>query len=205
MSPISAAPKDKLTELTGEINRLRTAACLDEIAIARCKIEAHKLKIDVPSDGLSILGMIACLEGEYGKMRKFHEDAIRYAPGDPLFLSHYASSLERAGYLEEAFTYAGEAFGKDSSDTIALEILVDCSDMLGLEEDHVYYLEKLKKVAGDKVVRQKIDFREDDPKFLQGMLDCLDKEIETKNNFIRIDDDEFARMLELADDIEAPR
>ncbi|MFA6810900.1 MAG: hypothetical protein WCR47_07575 [Desulfoplanes sp.] len=203
MSPILAVPKDKFAELTQEVNNLQTSGRINEFAIAKFRREAQKLKEKVPSEGLSLLGMIACIEGEYGKMRKLHEGAIENAPGDPLYLSHYASSLERAGYLEEACEYACKAYDEDPANEIALEILVDCSDMLDREEEYLFYLGKLKKLKGDDFTKEKISFPEDDPKLLTKMLCCLKKELEQKDMFVPMSDAKFDKMFELANEIEA--
>jgi tetratricopeptide (TPR) repeat protein len=200
MSPI-AAQKRKFDELIDEINSLRSGDDINEIEVGRCKIEAKKLKQRFPEQAFSALGMIACIEEEYGKMRQYHEKAIAISPGVPLFLSHYAASLGRAAYYDEAYDYAKKALRGDPDDFYALQLLTDVSKILDLQEEHSFYVKEFNKMSDEKY-ESISSFKEDEPEYLSRMLDCFEKECSDRDNLLKADKAEFNEMRRLAKEIE---
>ncbi|MFC1895272.1 hypothetical protein ACFL0Q_01210 [Thermodesulfobacteriota bacterium] len=196
MQPQPVTVFDTLIE---ELNQIRRADTLDQVALARIALQANRLKEENPGHGFSVLGAIECIKNNIEQMHKYHKLSIVYSDTAVVYLN-YASSLLFHDFFEEAFDYAKKAHEKDPAYETALWILAITSEALGLE-DHKEYVNKYQMLTGRKP--REVEFDEDDLTRLKGGVEIAERIIENHPELVRkMDKDLFDLAEDLVNGIE---
>jgi len=144
-------PEPKANRLIKRINRLSLEKTKSPFAIKSIKREATGLIKSDSRRAYMALGMLACLEGEIGEMRDYHENALRIS-SDYSTNFNYATSLSNNGFFQEAQKYALIAHEKEPSDIDCLSLIIKDNVAKGRFREAFDWLEKFKKVFPDKEV-----------------------------------------------------
>lgn len=175
---IAPAPESKAINIIEALNEMAKTGTVDKFALARYKREAEQIKkIGLFKDAFIILGMIACLEGDFEKMHDSHINAIHYAPNDPASYSNYGISLIKAGMLEEAYEYFVKTYKIEPNNidflNDVIEVLFDLTTHDNkYESDLEYYAEYWKNLTGEHHPLY------DDPGTTAKMIDECEEKIE---------------------------
>lgn len=129
------ATKTKENRVRTKIDELSEAGRPGEWEIIRLKKDAEEIKnaIDVAA-GFSLLGLIACIEGDSEEMHRCHKNALHYSPENSLFLADYASSLTNSGLYESAYELFIKSYENDPADTEILDRVILLS-ILTMDKD----------------------------------------------------------------------
>lgn len=104
-----AQPKSNAAELANRLNRLVSSGEQDSLEVKRIAREAEGLIPKDAAKAYQLLGMIASLEGNEGRMRDNFERAHRLNPTDSEIILNYATALALLALDTEARYWTGKA------------------------------------------------------------------------------------------------
>ena len=112
-------------ELINEINRLGRERSPNEMGVARVQKSAERLLESLPSQGHSILGMVAALRMDPVEARRHHEMAVNLAGANRKHeISQFAVSLSKLGLNQEAMQKSAQAVELEPENLTYLRQLV---------------------------------------------------------------------------------
>jgi len=144
----------------------------------------------------TILGMIACLEGNIEEMHSCHKNAMTYSNNENFTMVQYATSLMNSGFFEDAYDYSLKVYKKDYLDMQNLNNLIEITNKLDLEDEFQKYVAEWEKATGE--IHSLISFPEDNDEKLEAMLDKFERLINDHPDLIIKPDPE---IIKLANDL----
>lgn len=197
-------PQSRFSELIDKLEDLREQGGTSrEIEIKRLKRQAEELKSSDPAAGFSLLGMIACLEGDFEEMHRCHRISLQYSNNDAVDLGNYAVSLMSCGQLGDSLQYAKRAHDASQRDLArrveALDLLITITSALDdMEEEFFDYLEAWENLTGKSHPILDFDASDEDEQGLQSILNAFEEDISTKRQkFVKLDHTLFERAENL--------
>lgn len=127
---MSGIPEPLANQLIDRLNVL-TPSDRHSFELKHIKREALKLKQQDAVHAFVVLGMAACLEGNYSEMNDYHRKALAVAPNDFLANFNYAQSLNKSAYFADASKYYEKAFRLESSEPMVLGALINNEALAG--------------------------------------------------------------------------
>jgi len=188
-------PKTKADEIFEKINSMVGTGSANEFELKKFKIEAEKLKeIDIAA-AFTILGMIACVEGDIEEMHSCHKSAIAYSD-ENWVKSQYSISLLNRYLFQEAYIIAKEIYDNDPTLLKNLDTLIKATNSLDLEKEFQKYVAEWKKNTGEN--HSLISFSEDNDDELDKILEHFDDVIDRSPDLIVKPD---PILIDLADEL----
>ncbi len=114
----------KASELVEQINSIRYADEVDDLALRRIDRDAQKLMTADPEGAHTVLGAVAALQGRVDDVRRHHRIALQQSGHSAQASRNYSVSLMDLGEMIEAFEAAREAFQRAPDDGDALRRLI---------------------------------------------------------------------------------
>ncbi|MCF8078871.1 MAG: hypothetical protein K9K88_06275 [Desulfobacterales bacterium] len=185
MGPVPAVSK-RAEQIVDLLNEMKYDDEPNRFELIQFKREANEMKSTNLVGAFTILGMIACLEGNESGMRSSHKNAIAYAEGSDLPLSwsmtQYAVSLLHFNLFEEAYEYSGRAYKIDPTDARNLHLLVSITNELDAEQEFQKFAEEYKSITGRE--HDILMFPEDNEEYAAKSIDCIEKLMADKPNLV---------------------
>jgi len=196
-------PKTEYNDIIANLNFIDEHFDIDDF---RFNLKEYKRKgIDLikkdPETGLTLLGIVSCVEQDLDQMHSYHKSAIEVSGGSFFAISQYGCSLYSAGLLEEAWDFGLKAYNINPTSKEILSFLVKNSYILGKTDYYRKFKEELIHLKFDFIDPD--SFPEDDEKVLSGMIETVDTIMMKRPDLIIEQDPDFEALVdELVDGVD---
>lgn len=198
----NAAPKSKFDGLVDLLNRIKDSEEVDELLLRRIKNDTEKLKKENPMKAFTILGIIACINGQFEESIQCHKNAIAYADDSVWPKYQYAVSLLNLLEFNEAYDILLDLHDQDKSDLLVLTKLIKAAAIVGKEREFNTFCDTWYKLTQKEHPRK--NHLEDDQNRDKETLDLLEVMVTEAPSAIIEPDPDFVKSVdELVKDIEA--
>ncbi|MDM8552613.1 hypothetical protein QUF72_21195 [Desulfobacterales bacterium HSG2] len=141
------APKKKTDNIISKLLKIVDTGLYDIFTLKWCKNEAKKLKKQevLLEEVFTILGIIACIEGNIEKMHSYHRNALGYSGETYFSLYNYTASLMYSSLYQEAYEYALKAFDLEKNEKI-MTMILHTTHLLNKKDEFTEYAQLYKKL-----------------------------------------------------------
>jgi tetratricopeptide (TPR) repeat protein len=150
-------PQPITGEITHQLNAIKDASQLDQMAVQRLKNSIEKVKSVDLAQYYMLYGMYFSLFGDVDSSIEFHEKSIKQLL-HPVMLTNYGFSVKRFGLGQKSFELMRRAFTVDPAEE-NFEVTIGAAINGGIFDDVDEVIEKYSKLHPADKVRERPDVR----------------------------------------------
>jgi len=144
-------PKSIAGDITDQLNAIKDASQLNQMAVQRLKSSIEKVKAVDIAQYYMLYGMLYSLLGDIDKSVEAHEKSIWHA-AHPVMLCNYGFSMKRFGFGQKSFELMLKAFETESDDD-TFEVTIAAAINGGIFDNIDDVVERFSKLYPGKNIR----------------------------------------------------